>query len=92
MKNIDYKRFCAEDPFKLVVVPRKTQHRMVIFRMVCDQFPKQEVYTEKEINEILKPLCFDHVELRRYLVDYQFLKRSRDGSRYYLQADVIYEE
>ncbi|WP_081311928.1 DUF2087 domain-containing protein [Brochothrix thermosphacta] len=40
-------------------------------------------YTEKEVNTILYNWYDDFVILRRYLVDYHFLKREDDGSLYY---------
>ena len=48
------------------------------------QIPPRSKMTEKEINEILKAgiLFGDHVVLRRYLVDYQMVSLTRDGSVY----------
>lgn len=48
------------------------------------KIPPRQHMTEKEINEILKAgnLFGDHVVLRRYLVDYGLVTRTRDGSVY----------
>lgn len=37
-----------------------------------------------EVNEILRPVYDDFVLLRRYLIDYKFLTREKDGSCYYV--------
>jgi hypothetical protein len=48
------------------------------------KIPPRQQMTEKEINEILKAgnLFGDHAVLRRYLVDYRMVARTRDGSVY----------
>lgn len=51
---------------------------------------RQRPYAEWEVNEVLSAwlasvrTAIDHVTLRRRMVDLGFLKRTRDGSRYYL--------
>ena len=43
-----------------------------------------EVLTEGEINERLEPFTPDVAVLRRYLVDYEVIERTRSGSQYAL--------
>ena len=51
---------------------------------------RQRPYAEREVNDVLSAwlesvrATIDHVTLRRRMVDLGFLKRTRDGSRYYL--------
>ncbi len=51
---------------------------------------RQRPYAEREVNETLSAWLesartkVDHVTLRRRMVDLGFLKRTADGSRYYL--------
>lgn len=49
----------------------------------------KEVYTESELNDALKKKCENYVEMRRYLVDYQFLSRDRYGKEYTVNHEVI---
>ena len=55
----------------------------MILTLAAAQLPDQEL-SEQELNAILKPMYEDFVELRRYLVDYGLLTRSRDGSCYHI--------
>ena len=45
--------------------------------------PKKK-YTEKELNTILVESFDDYVTIRRYLIEYGFLDRKKDGSRYWI--------
>ncbi len=58
--------------------------------MVAGTLERQRPYTEQEINEALIVWLAsvrgtpDHVTLRRRMIDCGFLKRTPNGSRYYL--------
>ncbi len=65
--------------------PRKEKRKIVILRHLARQFQENRQYTEKEVNEVLKARYPDFVTLRRYLVEYGFLDRQPDGSRYWLK-------
>ena len=41
-----------------------------------------EVVTEKELNDRLREFSDDHVMLRRHLVDFSLVERTRSGSSY----------
>lgn len=64
---------------------RKEKRKVVILRHLSKRFDPQKKYTEKEVNEILKAAYDDYVTLRRYLIDYGFMDRLRDGSQYWLK-------
>ncbi|GIO12632.1 transcriptional regulator [Cohnella xylanilytica] len=65
--------------------PRKEKRKIVILRHLARQFEENRKYTEKEVNEILKARYPDFVTLRRYMIEYGFLDRQPDGSRYWLK-------
>ena len=58
-------------------------------------FVRQRPYAEREVNDVLSAWLasvrarIDHVTLRRRMVDLGFLKRTRDGSRYYLNVGRV---
>lgn len=52
--------------------------------MITTLFDENKKYSEVEVNEILRPVYDDFVLLRRYLIDYKFLTREKDGSCYYV--------
>ncbi len=75
--------FCTSlDPLILSPLPAREKHKWILIAAVSRVFDPSREYTEKEIMAILKPMNPDPITIRRYLVDYQFLWRTRDGSRY----------
>jgi hypothetical protein len=68
----------------LTQFPQKEKQRLVILREISTHLKKDYIYDEKELNQILKGFYEDYILIRRYLVDYGFLDRKSDGSRYWL--------
>lgn len=63
--------------------PLKEKARLAIIEHIAESFAADTTYTEREVDAILKPLVADHSKARRYLVDYGYLRRTPDGSRYW---------
>jgi hypothetical protein len=70
---------------KLIDFPGKEKRKIIILSEISKNFKKDTDYTEKEINRILERIYPDYVVLRRYLIEYGYLDRSRDGSRYWVK-------
>jgi len=66
--------------------PKKEKRKVAILRQLIQRFDPKRQYTEKEINTILENAYDDYVTLRRYLIEYGFLDRYPDGSRYWVKA------
>ncbi len=64
--------------------PGKEKRRYILVRMVAAEFEKGRTYTEMDVNETIKPIYHDFVSIRRYLVDYGFLSREKNGSSYWV--------
>lgn len=62
----------------------KEKYKVIVLNEIAKRFDRRTIYTEKQINEILKAIYDDHVLLRRYLVEYGFLDRKADGSEYWV--------
>jgi hypothetical protein len=70
--------------------PRGTRDREILMKSVLMLLRSDRVYSEPEINAVLKDwnrdvapaIESDHVTLRRLLVDYGHLERTADGERY----------
>jgi hypothetical protein len=70
--------------------PRGARDREILMKSVTLDLDEKAIYSEREVNEHLKcwkrdvapALETDHVTLRRWLVDYGYLERKRDGSEY----------
>ncbi len=57
--------------------PTGDQRKLIILREIAARFAAGRTYSEREVNEILKPIYADYTTLRRALVDYQFMNRDR---------------
>ena len=70
-------------PLKLKIFSAKEKKKIVILRKLAEQFEAGRNYTEKEVNDILGNIYADYAMLRRYLIEYGYLERTRDCSRYW---------
>jgi hypothetical protein len=61
------------------------KHKLIVLREIAKRFRGERLYTEKEVNEILKTAYEDYAVLRRYLIEYGFMDRETDGSQYWLK-------
>lgn len=66
--------------------PAKEKRKLAVLRHIVKRFEPLRHYTEKEANALLKEIYPDYVTLRRYLVEYGFLDRHKDGSFYWLKV------
>ncbi|MXQ55043.1 DUF2087 domain-containing protein [Shimazuella alba] len=69
----------------LTKFPSKEKQRLVVLREIAQQINEQKIYKEQELNQTLKGFYDDYVLIRRYLVEYGFLDRKPDGSRYWVK-------
>jgi hypothetical protein len=74
-------------PLVVKIIPAKEKKKYIITCMMVHYFENDRMYSEKEINEIMKPMVEDYVMFRRNMVDYGFIERKDDGSAYWLVAD-----
>ncbi len=77
------KYFVDDDHTCLDRFPRKEKHKLVVLRHLVQRFEPGRRYAEKEVNALLQQAFDDYAVLRRWLVDYRFLGRERDGSAYW---------
>ncbi len=75
--------FVDHERTRLVRFPKKEKHKLVILRHLVEFLDRDRRYTEREINQILGAVYADFAVLRRWLVDYRFLAREKDGSAYW---------
>jgi len=65
--------------------PKKQKRKVAVLIHLLKRFDSSKRYTQKEVNAILATASDDYTTLCRYLVDYGFLGRTRDGSEYWLE-------
>ncbi len=65
--------------------PAKKPVREIALQRFADLFEYGRDYSEKEVNQIIREhIAFSDIELiRRELIEYAFLNRERNGSRYW---------
>ncbi|WP_076640856.1 DUF2087 domain-containing protein [Lactiplantibacillus plantarum] len=71
------------DPLQLKRWPKKQKTIVTILTRIIDEIPMHRPINEDELNHYLQPIYFDYTTLRRYLIDYGFLKRTVDGRQYW---------
>ncbi|WP_456272463.1 DUF2087 domain-containing protein [Bacillus sp. AK031] len=64
--------------------PSKEKRKFIIIQHLIKRFDPEEAYTEKEVNEVIKAVFYDFVTIRRYFIEYKFMSRNRDCSKYWL--------
>ncbi|WP_139650533.1 DUF2087 domain-containing protein [Raoultibacter phocaeensis] len=77
--------FESMNPLRLRHYPLKAKKQVVVLSEVAKLFEFGRTYTEAETREMLGAVYGDYSMLRRYLVDYGFMGRTKDGSEYWLK-------
>lgn len=67
----------------LKMIPTQKKKIIAISQYLCEAFKLHLDYSEKEVNAILSRYHPDTTTLRRCLIDFGFLARKRDGTRYW---------
>ena len=70
---------------RLTNMPARQKRKLMILRHIAETFAADTQYSEPEVNDKLAGFFSDYVSLRRYLIEYGFLERTRDGSRYWVK-------
>lgn len=71
------------DGKKLLHFPKKQKIKLILLQHISGMFEAEKIYSEKEVNEIIKIAFDDYVTIRRYLIEYSFMDRKRDGTQYW---------
>lgn len=77
--------FASTEPLRLLRIPPKEKKKIVVMNLISAAFEKGKIYTEKEVNGILKEIYEDNVTLRRYLIEYGYMDRKKDCSEYWVK-------
>ena len=64
-------------------IPPEGKKLLIILSYMLDAFAFDVMYTEKEVNTILRRFHVDTASLRRAYIDHGFLARESDGSKYW---------
>lgn len=83
-QNIINTFFSTTHPLVLKSFSPKEKKKVVILGKIAEQFEYGKKYSEQEVNEILRPIYEDYMTIRRYLIMYGFMERTKDGRQYWL--------
>ncbi|XSG75490.1 metalloregulator ArsR/SmtB family transcription factor [Herpetosiphon llansteffanensis] len=73
---------------RMVTWPSKHSDRIPVLEYLAGQFEFEREYSEREVNELLKPHTgSDVANLRRYLIDVKLFERDGTGSRYWRKGE-----
>ncbi|MDP4091466.1 MAG: DUF2087 domain-containing protein [Bacillota bacterium] len=81
--------FSSLQPLKLITFPAREKKKIVVLRKIAEQFEKGRQYGEKEVNGILKAIFEDYATIRRYLIEYGFMERTKDCKSYWIKNAEI---
>ncbi|MDR3596362.1 DUF2087 domain-containing protein [Clostridium sp.] len=65
--------------------PAKEKKKIIVLEEIARNFTKGKSYSEKEVNRILKRVYEDYATIRRALIEYGFIERSKDCSNYWVK-------
>ncbi|GCF95914.1 LytTR family transcriptional regulator [Enterococcus florum] len=74
--------FFSEDQ-KLISLPRKEKRKVIVLAKIAESFDSKKNYSEKAVNQVIQLFFEDFVTVRRYLIEYGFLNRTKDGQSYW---------
>lgn len=80
--------FSSFSPLRLRVLSSKEKKKLVILSVIAKQFEQGRKYSEQEINDFLKSVYHDYVTLRRYLIEYGFMERTKNCKEYWLKQPL----
>lgn len=64
-------------------IPSKEKSKIILLQKLIGEFNEEKTYTEAQVNQIIQQMFADFVSVRRYLIQYGFLGRTKDGQKYW---------
>ena len=68
-------------------LPSKVNKWQVILRWIATKFEPNKHYTEKQVNAILRDINEDYATVRRYMIDFGYMRRELGGGDYWLTPE-----
>ena len=65
--------------------PAKEKRKIIIMQKIMNDFSTGVDYSEKEVNEVIRRYFDDFESVRRALIQYGFMDRTKDGTRYWVK-------
>ncbi|WP_205739164.1 MULTISPECIES: DUF2087 domain-containing protein [Halanaerobiaceae] len=68
----------------LSTLPSKEKKKVIVLKYIMKNFEASKKYDYKQINRKLKEIYSDYATIRRHLIDYGFMERTRDCKYYWV--------
>ncbi len=68
----------------LSTLPSKEKKKVIVLNYIMKNFKASRKYDHKQIKQKLEMIYFDYATIRRHLVDYGFMERTRDCKYYWV--------
>lgn len=77
----------------MIALPRDDLKKQEILQKIAKKFEKNKVYSEQEINEVIKSFDVDdHTLIRRELVNFNYLGKDSYKGIYWLKSKVLNQD
>jgi len=85
IKEVNISPF-LDDEGRIKQWPAASKTKIAVVGYLAGKFDKHRVYNEKEVNEIINKwhTFNDYFLLRRSLIDFKFMGRTRNGAEYWV--------
>lgn len=70
---------------KLTTMPSKEKRKLIVLEHIMQNFEVGKKYTHQEINQKLEEIHPDYSTIRRHLVDYGYMERTKDCQFYWVK-------
>ena len=77
--------FLPQDKLVLKSFPAREKKKIIVLQKIMSCFEINRRYTETEVNDLLKNIFDDFATIRRYLIEYGFMDRTKDCSEYWIK-------
>lgn len=74
-----------DENMALKTYPAKEKKKIIVLSEIVKNFTKGRIYSEIEINRVLNRIFEDYATLRRALIEYGFIDRSNDCTKYWVK-------
>jgi hypothetical protein len=71
---------------RLKSLPKKLKKKIIILEHILTKISANTIYSEAELNAVLKNSYEDFVTLRRDLIEFNYMNRSKDCSQYWINS------
>lgn len=82
-QNVVKNYFTPEGALK--TYPSKEKRKIIVLEEIAGNFKREKIYSEKDVNRILSRIYEDYATIRRALIEYGFLERTDDCSKYWVK-------